>query len=488
MKKLWNKLVKFRFTISLRVTVFIIIMIGGALPAYLIYALSLQNYEENAVQVRGTTVQNQLKVLANHLVTYNYLEDRESDVINAELEMLSNLYDSRVLIVSRNFKIIKDTYNISQGKSMISSEVIKCFEGESALTYEKSSGYIGIVTPIKNKEMIMKEGQLVSQEVIIGAMITSISNSSIIDIVEIIEKKAQTLFLLSMIVLVVIAFIFSKFIVRPFSRLTTYINELQSGFTDKMIRVNSYSETRSITMAFNQLMGRMKILDDSRQEFVANVSHELKTPLASIKVLADSLMGMDDAPVELYREFFNDITQEVDRENQIITDLLALVKLDKKASDLNLSEVEVEQMLELILKRLRPLARKKDVELILEYQRTVLANMDSVKMNLVFTNLIENAIKYNKEGGNVTVSLDADYNNVIVVIKDTGIGIPEEAKEAIFERFYRVDKSHSREIGGTGLGLAITKSAIVMHRGSITVESELGEGTVFTVKIPMVIK
>ena len=142
-------------------------------------------------------------------------------------------------------------------------------------------------------------------------------------------------------------------------------------------------------------------------------------------------------------------------------------------------------MTELILKRLRPLARKKDVEVVFESIRPVVAEVDEVKMTLIMTNLVENAIKYNKDHGWVKVVLDADHQFFSFEVSDSGLGIPEDSLAHIYERFYRVDKSHSREIGGTGLGLAITKNAVLMHRGSITVTSVEGEGSCFTVKIPL---
>ena len=142
--------------------------------------------------------------------------------------------------------------------------------------------------------------------------------------------------------------------------------------------------------------------------------------------------------------------------------------------------------MELILKRLRPIARKQNVEVVFESIRPVVAEVDEVKLTLAFSNLVENAIKYNKTGGFVKVTLDADHQFFTLEVSDSGIGIPEEAQEHIFERFYRVDKSHSREIGGTGLGLAITRSAVLMHRGSIKVSSVLEEGTTFVVKIPLI--
>ena len=204
-----------------------------------------------------------------------------------------------------------------------------------------------------------------------------------------------------------------------------------------------------------------------------------------MKVLADSLNAQEDVPVELYKEFMQDITEEIDRENQIITDLLSLVKLDKKAADLNIASININDLLELILKRLRPIAATKNVELILDSFRPVNAEVDETKLTLAISNLVENAIKYNVEGGWVRVSLNADHKYFYVTVADSGIGIPKESLDHIFERFYRVDKSHSREIGGTGLGLAIARSAIVMHRGAIKVYSKENEGTTFSVRIPL---
>ena len=180
-----------------------------------------------------------------------------------------------------------------------------------------------------------------------------------------------------------------------------------------------------------------------------------------------------------------DITEEIERENKIINDLLSLVKMDKTEGSMDISAVDINELLETTLKRLRPIARKRDIEVVLESLRPVTAEVDEVKMSQIFTNLVENAIKYNKEHGWVKVLLDADHQFLTVEVSDSGMGIPEQDYEHIYERFYRVDKSHSREIGGTGLGLAITRNAILLHRGSIKVSSVEGQGTTFTVKIPL---
>ena len=174
-----------------------------------------------------------------------------------------------------------------------------------------------------------------------------------------------------------------------------------------------------------------------------------------------------------------------DRENDIISDLLTLVKMDKTVQGLNIRQININELLEAILKRLKPIADKKKIEVVLESFRPVSAEIDEMKLTLAISNLVENAIKYNRDEGWVRVSLNADHKYFYVKVMDSGIGIPEEDQAHIFERFYRVDKSHSREIGGTGLGLAIARNAVIMHRGSIKVYSSKGEGTTFTVRIPL---
>ena len=205
-----------------------------------------------------------------------------------------------------------------------------------------------------------------------------------------------------------------------------------------------------------------------------------------MKVLADSLLEQEGVPVEMYQEFMQDIAREIDRENRIITDLLSLVKMDRSGQTMNIESMNINDLLEQILKRLKPIAEKKNVEMVMESFRPVIAEIDEMKFTLAISNLVENAIKYNRENGWVHASLNADYKYFYIKVEDSGIGIPEADQDHIFERFYRVDKSHSREIGGTGLGLAIGRNAVIVHRGSIKVYSNEGEGTTFTVRIPLI--
>lgn len=472
---------------SLKFRLFIIIFLMGLIPAVIIQTSILRNYEDRAIAVRQSDVQNQLNIIANHLITYNYLQDTSSEVINAELEQLSNLYNGRVLIINGNLKVVKDTYGISEGRTIISEEVIRCIKGTSMVNYDKTNGFIEITTPIVETVSAQMATADIPEgtDLMRGVMLTSVSTDIITATMEILNRKSLIIGMLMFVCVLVIAVILANVLIHPFDRISKAIGEIREGHTEEPVYVPDYLETEHIVDAFNNLLGRMKTLDDSRREFVANVSHELKTPMTSVKVLADSLLAQQDVPAELYREFMVDITQEIEREDKIINDLLALVKLDKAAAQLNISVVNMNELTEIILKRLRPIARKRDIELLLVSTREVTAEVDEVKMSLILTNLIENAIKYNKEQGKVTVTLDADHQFFTIEVADTGIGIPEESLTQIYERFYRVDKSHSREIGGTGLGLAITRSAVLLHRGSIKAESTEGEGTVFLVKIPL---
>ncbi|MCR5674159.1 MAG: two-component sensor histidine kinase [Lachnospiraceae bacterium] len=485
----------FRFVVkSLRTRIFCVIFLTGILASVIILFATLVNYEERAVNVNTQEAQTQMRVLANHLITNNYLQDPSSRIISGELDMLSSLYDGRVLIIDDSLKVVRDTYGIAEGKTIISREVVQCLkrgEAGAAARHDRQNGYIEMTTPIIETKSL-EGGDIArgvpdkTEQIVRGVMLISISTEPITTTLQILQRKAMIIEIIILAVLFIGSLLIANLVSRPFDRITAAINDVKAGYTNKPIIENAYMETEHIANAFNQLLLREKALDDSRQAFVANVSHELKTPMTSIKVLADSLTAQPDAPVELYRDFMEDITREIDRENQIINDLLELVKMDKQVSALNITQVDVNVLTENVMKRLRPLARRMDVELTFESVRPVTAEVDEVKLSMVITNLVENAVKYNKEHGWVRVGLDADHQYFTLTVSDSGVGIPEEAQEHIYERFYRVDKSRSREIGGTGLGLAITRTAVLMHRGSIEVASTEGEGTTFTVRIPLI--
>ena len=448
-----------KFIKSLQVRVTVILSVFVILSSVILMNAILQSYDQRTVSVRTAEIQNQCTILSNQLVNSDYLKTGVSDVIDTELSQLSNIYNGRVLVIDDEFRIVEDTYDLEEGKTA---------------SYDRKSRYIEVAVPVKKGEEPVK-----------GMILVSVSTDSLRDNVEALQTKARIATVAISIIGIFLSAIIGMLLVRPLKRMSQSIEEMAGGYGDNYLHENAYDETERISNAFNKLWDRYKVLDASREEFVANVSHELKTPLTSMKVLADSLLMQPDAPTEIYREFMGDLSEEIERENKIINDLLDLVKLDKKGANLNIKSQDVNELVERILKRLQPLAAKSNIELVFESFRPVTAEIDEVKIALVITNLVENAIKYNKENGWVHVSLNADHKYFYLKVADSGIGIPKEDTDHIFERFFRVDKSHSREIGGTGLGLSIARNAVVMHRGAIKVYSEPGEGTTFTVRIPL---
>ena len=460
---------------SLRFRILIILIILGIVPSVIVTYTMLHNYQDRAVSMLTETVQDQSEILCNLIIKENYLNDTGSQTVNTKLEMFADLYNGRVLLADRDFKIVGDTFHTEEGKTLLSSLAVKCFKGEKASNFDLKSKVLEVAVPVQSPDV----------QQIQGVMLMTISTIEIGDMMAELEQKGMMLIGIIVVLSIFLSWLLSTILVKPLARVTKAIEDLTDGMQDDAISVPDYTETELITDAFNKMVNRMKILDESRQEFVSNVSHELKTPLTSMKVLADSLVGQQGVPEELYQEFMGDITAEIDRENKIITDLLSLVKMDKKAADLNITHMDINQLLEDILKRLRPIADKRNIDLILDCFRPVEADVDEVKFTLAISNLVENGIKYNVDDGWVRVSLDADHKYFYVTVADSGIGIPYDRIERIFESFYRVDKSHSKEIGGTGLGLAITRSAIAMHHGAIKVFSKEGEGTTFSVRIPL---
>lgn len=468
---------KFRENIfrNMRVRFILFMMLAGLLPCLTALFGIVKFYESRAVELRTAEIQNQCTILGNQLNNYGYLTDTSSEVINANLTQLTNIYNGRVMIIDNELKVIKDTYGLDEGKTDVSENVVRCMKGETASDYDRKNHYIEVTSPI------METGG----DKVVGVMLISVSTDNIEATRQVLYTHGGVAVGIVMILLAVFSVFLADRMVRPIHKITGAIENVTEGYSDDVLHVDTFTETRQLSEAFNKMLGRLRLLDESREEFVSNVSHELKTPMTSMKVLADSLLEQENVPAEMYQEFMEDIAKEIDRENQIITDLLSLVKMDRTGQNINIQTVNINELLEKILRLLKPIAEKKKVEIIMESFRPVTAEVDETKLTLAISNLVENAVKYNHENGWVHVSLNADHKYFYIKVEDSGIGIPEEDQAHIFERFYRVDKSHSREMGGTGLGLAIARSAVIVHRGSIRVYSNEGEGTTFTVRIPL---
>ena len=465
---------KFLRSLNFRIMVFLILI--GIIPALLVAGGFLAAYDRLSITQLGNDVRNQCQILATQLSSASYFENMDNQTLEGEMTQLATLYDGRIIIIDQDLKIVEDTYDLEDGKTIIAESVIRCFRGET-VDYRHGGRFIELTVPITTG------GE--EDQTIIGVILVTASTDTQTANLETLRQSMETWLAAIGICILALAILLSGWLVKPLRHMNQSIGGLVEGALADDLDIHDCTETEKISDTFNLMLAKLRRIEESRQEFVSNVSHELKSPLASMKVLADSLLVQEGAPVELYQEFMKDIAEEIDRENTIISDLLTLVKMDRKAAEVNVAVTDINEFLEQILKRLRPIAEKEKVEVVFESNRSVSAEIDATKLSLAFTNLVENAIKYNKENGWVRVTLDADHKYFYVKVSDSGIGIPQESLDNIFERFYRCDKSHSREIGGTGLGLAITKNAVVAHGGAIKVQSVVGEGTTFTVRIPL---
>jgi len=469
--------IKMKHTVSMRVPLVLLLLAVGILPMFIQNKVLIGAFRQNEIDVKMSEVLNQCQIISNKISRSGYMAAAPRDAtLDNEMAITADVFGGRIVVVDKNFRVINDTFSLAGGRMNISEEVIRCFQGENSSKYNNGKNYFALTVPIYGAT---------EEKDIEGVMVVTASTEEVLAITGAANEKANFMQLMALWIILIVILVLVQLLMRPFKDLKRVLERVADGDLDADITADAYTETQQISSAVSRTITKLKEVDQSRQEFVSNVSHELKTPITSIRVLADSLMGMEEVPVELYREFMMDISDEIDRESKIIDDLLSLVKMDKAATEMNIAQVNINALMELILKRLRPIAKRRNIELIFESIRDVTADVDEVKLSLALNNLVENAIKYNIEDGWVRVVLDADHKFFYVKVSDAGIGIPEEFQERIFDRFYRVDKARSRETGGTGLGLAITKSVVLMHHGAIKLQSKEGEGTTFTVRIPL---
>ena len=484
----------------MRIQLFLVLLLIGCVPMFIFINIVSSRYESKAIDYRIDDISRRLDLLADKISQNRILYGEDNPDVTTEIRIIAEQYSGRVVLLNSKCRVLKDTYTsgtkgtTANVQYYVSEPVLLAMKGESSNQVGEDT--IEIAIPITTKispDSTNNDATVVanasdqgkSDTTIGGAMLVTVSIADIHKTMTSVHMKIYLLIVLFVLIMLIFAIWFSYLVTKPFKMMIASIDHLSETSFDENVCISGYAEVESMVESFNKMIGRIQHLESSRQEFVSNVSHELKTPITSVKVLADSLLMQEDATPELYREFLVDITKEIERENEIINDLLSLVKLDKTSGEMNISSVDINELLEQILKRLKPIASTRNIELIFESFRPVMAEVDEVKLSLAITNLIENAIKYNYNEGWVRVSLNADHKFFYVKVADSGVGIPEELQDHIFERFYRVDKARSRETGGTGLGLSITRNAVLMHRGAIKVYSKEKEGTTFTVRIPL---
>ena len=461
--------------ISFRAAIFIAFFLCGLIPVLAAGRVLVNSYEEKLIESRNIELMSEAQVLANTLGSGMLLEDGKGGLPNDEIDRAAGIYNCRILVIDRSFRVIRDTLGLDEGKIVVSESAISCFNG-TAFHEISEEGLLRIAIPVNGSET----GS------VIGCVFIRADLGSLQAITASMRTRYWLVGVISGVAVGLAAFVLSTVFSSPLRRLIRQIGAKDKKETGTAFSMKGYSETDRIASMLNEIDRNARTEEDDRRQFVSNVSHELKTPIAAIRVLTDSLLEQEDVPNEVYRDFIQDISYEVERESAIIEDLLSMVRLENSSSMLNAERTDMNEFLETLLKRLNPLAVKAGVELIFESFRQVSAEVDQVKLSQALSNIIENGIKYNSPGGFVRVTLNADHRFAYITIADNGIGIPEEAQKHIFERFFRAEQSRSREFGGTGLGLSISQGIVFLHNGDIKFESEEGEGTTFTIRIPLI--
>ena len=440
--------------------------------------LTLKSVEGYFVEERKKELLLQANVVSGHIGISDYLYDENKAVIfDYDINQTSKQSGYRIIVLDRTGVVVNDSNKTEEGRTYFLPEVVEALNNKDVARVQENGTIHAAVS-------IMDERSKCIGVVLVCGSITDIAEN-----VDAIKNQVFNMILFILAIVVALIGFLTWWFTNPLNSTIEVIKKMADGHFDQRIPVNDFLHTEldELAESSNNMAEKLDQIETSRQEFVSNVSHELKTPLSSIKVLSDSILiqDPDTVPKEMYVEFLRDINSEVDRMTDIINDLLTLVRMNRQEVALNPIEVDITDMLGDIIKRLEPIAENKNISLIYNRVKDVKAEVEETKLSLAISNLIENGIKYNVDGGKVEITVDSDHQNAFISVADTGLGIAEEEISKIFDRFYRVDKNRDRETGGTGLGLSIARSAVLMHNGSIKVSSKENEGTTFVIIIPL---
>ena len=460
---------------KLVLTYFIIIALTlGLIGIYV--TNSMQQYILNQKKI---STLSQANVIAGYISQY---QDLSNDGINYLLAQQQLPSDCRVLMLDLEARVTYDSNNgVMQGKYMPNASILNAIEGNN--TVEK-------INDADGELIICAAVPTVTNKMVTGVIYYQASATDASDFMNQIFVTMMMLTILVSILIGVVSFVMSGIITEPIRDLTEKLSEAADEEGDYIIEKTTGGEVGKLIDSFNKMTDHIRLQEEKRQEFVSNASHELKTPLSSIKLISDSLLNAPDAPKEMVDEFLTDMNVQVERLARIVDKLLTLTRMDS-ASSVSRMEFAVADITELcsnIAKALRPLAEQKHIELEYNPELTVYSKIERDRMWEAIYNVLDNSIKYTRENGKVTMNLSKDEHNIIIEIKDTGIGIAQDELYKIFDRFYRVDKARARETGGTGLGLSIALTAVELHGGNIQVESEEGVGSTFRIFIPITFK
>ena len=428
--------------------------------------------EDLVFRSKETTMQGSVSVMVYSLAGLDRLNQEN---VAAAMAVVEETGLSRVLVTDSAGQVLYDTRETlgAVGKYTFYSEIVQALEGYDAFScsYRDGAFRSRAASPV------------LYQNRIIGSVYAYEYDTEQAELLEGLQSNLLKLSAGIAAAVVLLSFILSRMLTRKISALLTGIRKVREGAYEHRTHIPGRDEIAQIGEEFNSLTDRLQTTETLRRRFVSDASHELKTPLAAIRLLTDSILQTDNMDMETVRDFVTDIGSEAERLSRITEDLLRLTRLDSNQVDPP-EVVEVDPVLEQVMRMMSLLAQEKGTELTCQTGGDCRVLATKGEVHQVIYNLTDNAVKYSGSHGSVRVELRRDGNDVVLTVADNGPGIPEEDLPRVFERFYRVDKARSRAAGGTGLGLSIVQDTVTKRGGTVSAANRPEGGAVFTVRWP----
>ena len=421
---------------------------------------------------KEATLESSVSVMVYSLSDLDHLT--EENVAQA-MAVVEETGMSRILVTDETGRVLYDTRETGSavGEYAFYTEIVQALLGSDVFTSTYQNGAF----------RSRASSPVLYQSQVIGAVYAYEYDTEQAALLEGLQANLLRLSAVIGVAVLVLSVVLSRVLTRKIGQLLTAIRQVREGAYSHRAEIAGHDEIAQIGQVFNSLTDRLQTTENARRRFVSDASHELKTPLAAIRLLSDSILQTEHMDPATTREFVADIGAEAERLSRITEDLLRLTRLDSGVLEKPV-EVEVLPVLEQVMRMMSLVAQEKQVELTYTAEPgcTVLATPD--ELHQVIYNLTDNAVKYTGAGGAVQVALSRREENVILTVADNGTGIPEEDLPRIFERFYRVDKARSRAAGGTGLGLSIVSDTVKRRGGTVEAATRPEGGSVFTVRWP----
>lgn len=418
---------------------------------------------------KETTLQSSVSVMVNSLSGLGHLTEEN---VTEALAVVEETGLSRILVTDGAGRVLYDTRETGSavGEYAVYTEIVQALLGNDAFSCSYRSGAF----------RSRASSPVLYQNQIIGAVYAYEYDTEQAALLEGLQSNLLRLSAVVGIAVLLLSFWLSQVLTGKLGQLLVAIRKVREGAYSHRTEISGHDEIAQLGEEFNSLADRLQTTEDARRRFVSDASHELKTPLAAIRLLTDSILQTDNIDPATTREFVADIGQEAERLSRITEDLLRLTRLDSGVLE-PAEPTDVEPVLEQVMRMMDLVAKEKGVTLTCRAQKGCMAAATPDEIHQVIYNLTDNAVKYTGRGGSVQVSLQRQGTQALLRVEDNGPGIPEEDLPRVFQRFYRVDKARSRAAGGTGLGLSIVSDTVKRRGGRVEAANRPEGGAVFTV-------